>query len=186
MSALFASSNLFGAIYINVIEVGGSSFPDTDWVVSFVDGDGIIIHDNNPGFLSVETGTIAYEYNWALASEGQAIDSDFFSTATLFADNSDATFADDFMPVSNGDKFFWGFWYDLDGSYDSIVGSGDYLGWAEFRFFGGELEIIQSYADDTGVGMLVGDTSPIPEGSQSALVLSVAVLTLLRRRIFRI
>lgn len=183
---IFASaSNISNAIvHVDIISVSADTYFEADWIVDGGNGDdggGIWIDDNNAGFLSAETGTVAAGYEWDVSEYGVTLDPAHFLSNSPFADNkAGGGFVSNFMPVSNGQVFTWGFWYDFD--YNEIVSSGDYVGWAQLRYFNGNLTVLQSYADDTGHGMIVGETTAIPEPSTILMIGLVCLISMLTKK----
>jgi hypothetical protein len=102
------------------------------------------------------TGTIGIGHVWYEATEGQTIDSDFaLSTAPFFSIYGVEDGEIQMMPDVS---FYLAF--RLGGSEP---GPGDVYGWAELVWDGSELQILDSAAENDGVGIIAGQYQQVPE-----------------------
>ena len=132
--------------------------------ISEPSGTGIVVDQTNPPMLSVVNVTLAPLQAWFSVNLNDPITPEYITTYTPFYESSSAP-SSDIENVFIGQSFYWAFWFDNweDDAGFEIVDPGDQIGWARLQWTASGIQIIESYSEDSGSGMIVGSQTPIPE-----------------------
>jgi hypothetical protein len=151
-----------GAWGENAYAIGSSTLPNGE-------GDGAsiwVVADPLTYLLSIDEswgGTLGIGHEWFLVSDGTVINADFVLNTTPFYSIFDPlNFSGEILMSTQ--PFMLAFWLDADGPIgDRQPGIGDVFGWAELAYDGTTLTLVDSAAENDGVGIIAGQYQQVPE-----------------------
>jgi hypothetical protein len=110
-------------------------------------------------FLEPYTGTAGIAHVWYETVVNTVIDADFATTAPSFFNAFDFSVGQ--IEMSIYETFFVAFW--LDATSSGIPDANDVYGWAELMWNGTDLLLLDSAAENSGVGIIAGQYQVVPE-----------------------
>jgi hypothetical protein len=129
-----------------------------------------------PATLTPTTGTCGIAHEWVAMNPGDVVGLSAFTNVSWIYDQCGrANFANAQVPtVSSGSALTVGFrlGYGDDWNY----------GWVQLVSRAGDLEIVGSAQEDTGLGIIAGSVTVVPEPSVWGVVFSLGLTRLFRRR----
>lgn len=129
------------------------------------------IQDPSVGILKVnETfGGSFGAYKWFEVSVDTEIDDHFVSSTTPFYSAYDPANFPTGISMFNNVSFYMAFWEDSDDPSYGFPGN-DVYGWAELMWDGAGLHLLDSAAENDGVGIIAGRYEQVPEPSSVLLL----------------
>ena len=112
-------------------------------------------------------GTVGIGHSWYAVAESTAIDADFASNTTPFYSIYDSGNFSQSIDMSS-QPFMLAFWLDANGT--DVPDTNDTFGWAKFTYDGSTLNLIDSAAENDGVGIYAGQYQQVPEPSSVLLL----------------
>lgn len=108
-------------------------------------------------------GTLGMSHKWFAVTNGMAIDETIGARAPTFF-----TFGSQGSLLMSPQPFILGFWLQyMEAPIDPAL---EYIfGWAEFTYAGNVLTLVDSAAENTGVGIIAGEYQVIPEPATALL-----------------
>jgi len=162
------SGNAYG-IYAD----NGLDDSDPGWAGAAIDLDVTPINSLqgilDPGFFS----SLTPGHMWYEVEKNQTLDSSFIlnSIDAFHIGHSAYThLVEESITMNSDDSFYLGFW--IDHGVSSGPDAGDVFGWAELMYDGDTLHLLDSAAENDGVGIYAGQYQQVPEPS-SVLLLTI-------------
>jgi len=108
-------------------------------------------------------GTGGIRHVWYEVAENIIFDEAYTTANTPFFDAADLSSIGQ-ITMTDYQPFFMGFWLDADVPIgDGQPGLGDVFGWAELVYDGTTLSLVDSAAENDGVGIIAGQYQQVPE-----------------------
>jgi len=144
--------------------IGSSTLPNGEG-----EGAGIwlAIDNGNPSIpiLRPDGGTLGISHVWYETTKDTIIDAEFATNTTSFYSNFDPSDLSGEIQMNHNEPFIMAF--RLGGSEPS---SYDIYGWAELMYDGSDLHLLDSAAENDGVGIIAGQYVQVPEPSSVLLL----------------
>ena len=166
MTGLLSTADLFTPS----VEMG--VWPDENLIIARTEASGgetagvwlqIETADTFNSILRPNDGTVSIGQSWYEVMENAVIDAEFVSTAPLFYDNRGSLGGE--IEIIHNQPFIMAFW--LDGTV--LGGATNVYGWAELVYDGANLTLLDSAAENSGVGIVAGKYEAVPEPATALL-----------------
>lgn len=135
------------------------------------DGAGIFVNIDilspTAAFLRPENGTVGIGHIWYETSADTVIDPDFIAATTPFYSIFDISNTSGEIQMLQNQSFLTAFWLDTNSS--STTDANDVYGWAELVWNGSELLMVDSAAENSGLGIIAGQHQAVPEPATAVL-----------------
>jgi hypothetical protein len=144
------------------------------WTQPNTSGDGaeLILAISPSNVLSATNYSVGIGHVWYSVQPGTILNTSWASTATPFA-NAITGDLSGRISLTLGQPFLLGFW--LDATSNPAPAAGDRFGWAELMLTTSGLQLIRSATEPSGMGLVAGTTTVVPEPTTLGLA-AVALL----------
>ena len=150
------------------------------WTQPNTSGDGatLTLAISPSNVLSATNFSVGISHVWYSVQPGTILNTAWASTATPFV-NAQAGDLSGRITLTLGQPFLLGFWLDRNSNPAPV--SGDRFGWAELVLTGSGLQLIRSATESSGMGLVAGTTTVVPEPSALGLIAMTLVAFIVLR-----
>lgn len=165
------------AVLTNVITTStGNPFGLGDWEISTTEGDASLIGNFTETGLFATASTLGIRHDWFLVDEGTAFTPNYAAMATPFSTN-DGGDSNNTLTLTGG-PFFLG----VELGNREFSPEHYRIGWVELESDGSTLTALRSATEDSGLGLIVGSLTVVPEPSTASFAQMGLIGLIARRR----